>query len=869
MKRPLKTPQPPGFARRLFGLLAGRAHVDDLLGDMDEWFYENLRHMSLLRARWIYWKQVFSLSFSYALRARRRNASHAALASSSLNTAMLVNYFKVAVRNLYQHKYFSVINAFGLALGMSVSLLLIALFSYVSNYDDFHDRAEDVYAITSIVDKGIEHIEFATAPIALADKMTSEFHAADRVLTIVKEYQTVVTRTQNFAVKTYYTSPEFFDVFSFEFLDGSALALRQPGQVLLTETTARRLFGDEDPMGKTLELSGGALVQVSGVLKDLKKTHLNFDMLMSYPSIVQHSASFEEDWVKFPNQYVYVRMLSDAAIQDLEQYLDAAANRLYTESPAKVSFTVRPLKGLTVGPDLRNDIGEKWEASGFIVFAVFAALILLPACFNYANISVARAMRRAKEIALRKTVGGVRSQIFFQFVTETVLMSIFSLIGAIGIFVLIRREFQSMLVAGASLDLSLTPSLILLFVLFAIVTGVLAGIFPALYFARLNPIDAFKSRVVTKTSIFSVRKVLTIFQFVLSFGFILTLFAINRQYRYAMSFDFGFRKGQIIDVALQDVKREVFDTKFGSLANVETLSHSSGVMAVTVSQAWYHDANRDSVIAAQMYADRNYFSNLELTFVAGQSFPDESFSRESYMIVNEEFLKSRNISPPQAAIGRVYQVDGHDLEVIGVLKNFHYAPLNFPIANFVFRDDPSQYHFANLKVTGGDSYEILSEFETIWKQFPTEKKIIARYFEDEMREGYDTYVVMLKIVGFLGLMAITISLLGMIGMVVYTSQSRTKEVGIRKVMGADVRHMIMLLSGDYMKMLAWAIAIGTPLTVLFLNAMVPRLQHYHASISILDVFLSIVVLLVFGVGTIVLETYKTAVANPATTLRSE
>ena len=869
MKKPGTTPPPPKLARRLFCLVAGTAHVEDLLGDMDEWYYENVRTMSLTRARWIYWKQVLSLSTSYALRKRKRDASHGAYASSTFNTGMLYNYVKVAFRNLYQFKYFSLINAFGLSLGMSVSLLLIALYSYVNNYDDFHERAGDVYAVTSTVNKGIEHIAFATAPVALADKLATEFHPADRVVAIVKEYQTVVTQTQDFTVKSYYASPDFFDVFSFEFERGSAAALSQPGHVVLTAGTARKLFGDEDPLNKTLELTGGALFQVSGVVKDLKRTHMNFDILMSYASLAQREGNFEQDWVEFPSQYIYVRMRQGASPEDLNQYLTASSSRIYKNSSSKVSFDLRPLSGITVGPDLRNDIGEKWEASGFIMFAIFAALILLPACFNYANISIARAMRRAKEIALRKTVGGVRSQIFFQFITETVIISVISLVGALGIFVIIRQEFQSMLVAGSSLDFSLTPSLIFLFLLFAIVTGILAGVFPALYFARMNPIDALKSRVATKASAFSVRKVLTVFQFVLSFGFILTLFAINRQYRYSMSFDFGFRKGQIVDVALQDVKREAFAATYGSLASVESMSHSSGVMAVSLSQAWLHDPGHDSVMAAQMFVDRNYFGNLELTFLAGQSFPDEPWNRERYMIVNEEFLKSRKISSPQAAIGKIYNADGHDLEVIGVLKNFHYAPLNYAVGNFVFRNDPSQFRFANLKVTGGDSYDVLSEFENVWKQFPTEKKFIARYFEDEMLESYDTYLVMLKIVGFLGLMAITISLLGLVGMVVYTSQSRTREVSIRKVMGADVRHMILLLSKDYLRMLAWAIVIGTPLTVLFLNALVPRLQHYHASISVLDVFLSMGVLVVFGVGTIVLETYKTAVANPAVVLKSE
>lgn len=868
-KRSNNRAQPPQLARKLFALVAGSAHVDDLLGDMDEWFHDNLKSHSLMHARWVYWRQVLSLSFSYALRKRKRDASHGAYAASMFNLGMLNNYIKVAVRNLHQFKYFSFINAFGLALGMSVSLLLISIYSYVSTYDNFHPRAEDVFAITSTVDKGTEQVAYATAPTALADKITAEFPAAEKVLTVVKEYHTIVTKAENFPVKAYYTTPDLFDLFSFSFVEGSPNALNSPGQAILTERTSQLLFGDSGAMGKTLELEGGALVQVTGIIKNPKQTHLSFNLLISYASLPATSSTFVRDWIEFPQQYVYVRMREHASADDMEEYLTATSERLYKNTTAQVSFELRPLHQMTVGPDLRNDIGEKWETSGFLVFAIFAALILLPACFNYANISIARAMRRAKEIALRKTVGGVRTQIFFQFVTETILITLISLVGALGIFVLIRNEFQSMLVAGASLDLSLTPRMLVWFILFAIVTGLCAGIFPALYFARMNPIEALQSRVSMKAATFSVRKVLTVFQFVLSFGFILTLFAINRQYRYAMSFDFGFQKQQIVDVALQDVTSAQFLALFSNLSSVTSVSQSSGILGVTASQTWLMDSKRDSVLAAQMFVDRNYINNLGLTFIAGHNFPDEPWSRERYVVVNEQFLRMKKIATPLDAVGKIYQADGKDLEVIGVLKDFHYAPLNYPIGNFMFREDPTQFHYANLKVTSGDSFDVLSQLETTWDRLPTEKKFLARFFEDEMLESYETYTAMLKIVGFLGLLAITISLLGLIGMVVYTSQSRTREVGIRKVMGADIRQVVLLLSRDYLKMLAWAIAVGTPVTVVLLNATVPHLQYYHTSISALDVVLSILVLVLFGVGTIVFETYKTAVTNPATTLRSE
>lgn len=860
--------QPPKLARKFFILLSGEAHVDDLLGDLDEWFHEHAKSKSLFAARCIYWRQVLSLSFSYALRKRKRDARHGLYAASSFGTGMFYNYLKVAVRNLYQYKYFSVINAFGLALGMSVSLLLISIYSYVSTYDDFHENGDRIYTVTSTVDTKAEEAAYATAPVALANKLEQELSAVEEVVRVVKGKQQVVTRTENIPVTAYYSRSNFFSLFSFSFVRGGPSALDKSDQVILTETTAHKLFAEEDPIGKTIEMEGGALLQVAGVIKDYRRTHLSFDVLVSYATLPLEQSAFESDWVKFLNQYVYVRLREGEQVSSLQKYLERVTTSVYRSSSTKVTFDAMALQDIAMGPDLRNAIGEKWEASGFFLFGVFALMILLPACFNYANLSIARAMRRAKEIALRKTVGGVRSQIFFQFVTETVVIALISLIGSLGIFVLIRSEFQSMLVAGSSLDLSLTPRLLILFMFFAIGVGVSAGVLPAAYFAKMNPLEAFKSRGVRGGSL-RVRKVLTVFQFVLSFGFILSLLAIHRQYRYATRFDFGFQQESIVDIPFQDVKPQQLTTALSSLSCVKSISQSSGILGVTFSSTWLKTEANDSIATAQQFVDRNYMDNLQIVFLAGDNFPNEDWSRERYAIVNEEFLKVQKIAAPIDAIGRMYQVDGRDLEVIGVVKNFHFAPLNYPIGSFVFRENPAEFRYANVLVNEGNVFNMLTQMEDTWKALPTEKKFIAKFFEDEVLEAYGTYSAVLKIVGFLALMAITISMLGMIGMVVYTAQTRTKEVGIRKVMGATVESMMLLLSRDYLKMLGWSVLISTPLTILLLNAIIPHIQYYHAEISVWDVLMSLVVLAGVGVSTIMVETYKTAMTNPATTLRSE
>jgi putative ABC transport system permease protein len=866
------SPRPPRLAQKVFGWIAGSAHVEDLLGDLDEWFYLNLETKSPTKAKVLYWKQVISLSFSYAMKKRKRDSKHGTYSSSSsISFDMLQNYIKIAFRNLYQYKYFSVLNAFGLAIGMSISLLVIALYSFVRTYDKFHTNKENIYTIISYQRNGVEESGFATAPAALAEKIDREFAAANQVVRITKDNSTEVKTTkENIPMRTYFTEPNFFSVFTFELLQGRAASLKAPNQVILTESAAKKIFNEPQVVGKTIELANGKVLEVTGLMKDHpNNSHLTFEMLVSYSTLPQDSRGVTDQWTDFHHQYIYVLLNKESSPHALQNYLNAVSDNTNKQLTTKTTYETQHLEDIVMGPDLGMAIGTKWEASGFLFFGVFAALILLPACFNYTNISIARAMRRAKEIGLRKTMGGGRNQIFLQFITETVVITLISLIGSLLIFVLVRSEFQSMLVSGSALDLSLTWRMVAMFIGFALVTGIGAGLFPALYFAGLNPIQALKTKINGKGSSFRVRKGLSIFQFALSFGFILSLVMFSKQYRYTLNFDFGFEKENIVDIELQDVSQEQIRTAYSQLSSVQAISMSSGLAGVNEMRTYIYSAETDSTEIAQMFIDHNYIPNFGLRLIAGKNFPDERSLQERHMIVNEEFLQAHKIQTATDALGQTFMVDGLELEIIGVVKNFHYAPLTEPIRKFIFRSNPSKFAYANLKVAATDAYTMFSQMENVWKQLPTEKKFIGNYFEDELSDAYQTYQVLIKVVGFLGFLAITISLLGMLGMVVYTAETKTKEVGIRKVMGATIQSIALLLSKDYLKMMGWAMFISIPVTAFLLYKLLPGIQYYSVQLSVWDVLLSAAILLVLGLVTITSQTYKTAMINPATTLRSE
>lgn len=419
----------------------------------------------------------------------------------------------------------------------------------------------------------------------------------------------------------------------------------------------------------------------------------------------------------------------------------------------KVAFSLQPLGDITPGPDLENAIGPDTDYTLIVVFGTICLLILLPACFNYANLSIARALRRSKEIGLRKTLGGAKAQIFIQFMTETIATVVISLIGAMLIFLLIRPGFENMM-PGAWLDLSLTWEVVAMFLFFAIVTGFLTGLFPALYFGGLNPIQAMKGRGNTRgISKMHVRKALIIGQFALSFFFIVLIIVFSRQYRYTLNFDYGFNTENILDVQLQGVNPATLQAELSRLAAVQNISMSSDILGLSYSGTYAREhSGGDSTEVFQLFCDPHYVDNVGLQLVAGQNFPTIPTASERYILVNEEFLRVRQISNPIDALGRTFIVEGKELVVKGVLKNFHFAPLSVPIKSFFLRTDPSKYRYANLKIVTHDLPTTMAAMEKTWDAL-SDRKFEAHFFDDEMEELYYFYEALIKMIGYLGSLA--------------------------------------------------------------------------------------------------------------------
>jgi len=873
---------PPKSAVRLFRWYCNDAMVEDMLGDLDEIFDNNLSKMPVWKAKLKYYLQILDLITSYSVSKRKNDSSFHVMSNSQNTIAMFKNYFKVAYRSLLKQKLFTIINVVGIALGLSISLLMIAVIADILEYDKFQENRDTTYrVITKTYDKDyVKHWATSPAPVA---ELISEFPEVQHIIKMNSQLEGEVNYNGKYIpMYGFFVDPNFFDVFSFKLLKGDPkTALSQPNNILLTESEAIKLFSEEDPMGKMVSIEPYGEFIVAGVLADHpKKSHIHFDIIGSYKKFTQlENAGIlpnnSTKWDYLEDHYTYLQLKDGSSADNLVNGLAQISKNKQVNSPnMEVNMQLQAMSDITLGKELNRSLGPQWDFISMIVFGVMALFILVPACFNYANISMARALKRAKEIGVRKVVGGQKEQVFMQFIVETMLVCLISFALSYVMFTYLRVEFIEFLApaSAAGLTLEVTPMMISMFIGFTLLTGFLIGIIPAMHFAKIKPLNALKSKLPTRVSgKFNMKKALMVVQFTLSLGFIMAVVIMMDQYRYSLNHQMGFEQDNILNVRLHDANYQQLQTKVSQLSEVSSVSFSSTIVGVRSGNfTWIKQTDQgDSSEIYQIFADQNYLDLHEIPLVAGKNFPLEMPQQESFVIVNEEFIKELDYEDKNDALGRtVILENGTEVSIIGVVKNFHYTEIRNKIKPMFFRYDPSQFTYANLKLSTSDVFATIDKLEKDYEKL-SEREFTASFLSSDINDAYVWFHYFVKMVGFLGFLAISISCLGLLGMVVFSVETRTKEVGIRKVHGASIKRIVYILSKEYISMAAISIVIAVPITYALFDFMLPYMQHYNAGVSIWAVVLSIIFLLIMVGITISSQTIKAAKANPADTLRYE
>jgi len=866
--------QAPRWPKKILEWYCGESTAEDLIGDVEELFYENLTKMSKRQAKIKYWLQVFSLLKSYAVSIRRKNNNSRARYSQNY-LPMYRNYFKVAYRSLAKQKSFSIINVVGLALGMSVGLLAVAAFIDMYSVDDFHANKDRIYRVLSHTQEPTEH--WASVPEPMGAELAN-YQAVDQVVRVNTDLKGVVeTKVDEIPIFGYYVDKNFFEVFGFSLAQGDIrTALNDPFSLVITEKTSEKFFHGKNPIGESFEIGGKGVFKITGVLKKSPRSHFLFEALASYSTIpLTEPSAATGYWQDVTASHVYLRLKNGATSDQLDESLVSLSARVYKDVEAKnrATFNLQSLNAIPFGYDYNNETGIIWGWPVMLLFFAIAFMILTPACFNYANLAISRALKRSKEIGIRKVVGGQKSHIFLQFLLEALLITLVSLGGAIVLFMLARDEFLAMIVYGReSFSLQLDWLTIGAFIGFALLTGGIAGVAPALYFSRLSPLATLRaSTTPSRLKKFNLRKVLTVGQFAISLFFIMGVAIIMKQYKFALNYNFGFDQENVLDVQLSGVDYQQLASEFRKIPAIQNLSFSSHIAGTHTAMRSYVLLPKinDSTAVFEMYVDTEYIPNLDIKLIAGQNFPDVNSQEESFIIVNERFLKQFQIDTPLDAIDKEFIVDGKLLRIRGVVEDFNFMALREDIEPFYFRNNPERYGYVNLKILTNDITQTLSKIETAWLAVAEEKRFNASFMQDEMEEALISFQSIIKIFGGLGLLAIVISCLGLLGMVVFTVENKIKEVGVKKIMGASVFQLVMTLSADFMKLLLYASIVTVPIAYLMFDKLFLRMQHFRANIGAIEIGLSILVLFTIGLATVMSQTLSAAQKNPVDSLRYE
>jgi putative ABC transport system permease protein len=794
---------------------------------------------------------------------------------------MIRNYILTGWRSLLKNRLFSFINIFGLALSMSVCMIVLMRIIDNFGYDTFHPYPDQTYRILSgVFMKDGNKAALATTPMPLKETLNE-----DRIIIreVVRVYPALRDEASDgvkaFDIHGAFTEPAFFNVFGFTLQQGDIhTALRQPNSIVLSQAVANKFFGTQNPLGKILTLKNLGAFQITGVMEPpLAKSHLQYDAYASASSIAQlekenRLPSRSGEWDTFEHAYTYVLLQDGVPERFLEGRLDNIATMLNKESEqAVISFSAQSISSITPGwTELYHETSRGSSWGKLIAEISIALIILVSACFNYTNLSIARALTRGKEVGIRKLSGAARWQIFAQYITESIIIALFALSVA-QVFLAFILEYQPFnkgyeMVPAVRFDFKVLS----VFLVFTLVAGLMAGAMPAWILSSFTPLKVLRGSWSEKImGNLSMRKALMVFQFSLSLVILIFLTAFYQQFEFMASADGGFERRNIVVIPLAENHQRV-DAEFSGLSGVESVAHTSNHFGRNPSGKFALYENKDLRNYHQLdyyFTDAEYIEMMGLNIVAGHNFSCLGETGQS-VLINEKAAQLLGFEVPADAVGSNYYLsDSTRVEVKGVVKDFYHRSVGHQIIPLVFRDNPTGFGEILVKVAPSAQATIADQLTNAWRKIYPDQEFRHEWLDKKIGD-MNTPAGDISFMGFLAFMTVTIAVMGLLGLVVYTVETRRKEISIRKIVGASVSQVMILLSTGYTRLLIIAGLIAIPtgyaLSQFFLLNFVNRI-----SFGIPSLVFSFALLLMIGLVTILSQTFRAARENPARNLKSE
>jgi putative ABC transport system permease protein len=850
----------PRLGRRILWFLLPDDEREYLVGDFDEIFREKTSDKGKPVALIWYWGQVILLVPSSLKE------------SIYWSVLMFRNYLKIAFRNLVRHKGFSFLNITGLAIGMVCTILILFWVQHELSFDRYHKNGHKIYRI-------LQHIQYAEVVTwainqgPLGPALKEEIPEIEEQARFCFSQWRMKYNDQVFVELGGYTDPSLFKMFTIPFVQGDPVtALADPRSVVLTEEVAQKIFGNEDPMGKIIHVGSDYDFKVTGILQDIpSNSHFRFKFLanMDFAKEVGRTV----DYWKNSHFTTYVQLADNVSMEEANKkiynFLDAKPT---LEDWEKLSL--QPLFDIHLGSGIGYDSFGTGNTKYIVIFLVAALFILLIACINFMNLSTARSLLRSKEVGLRKVVGAFRGQLVRQFLGEALFQSFIAMILAVVLGILLLPAFNQLARKSFSANLFLRPDVILGLAAILLFTGFIAGFYPAFVLSGFRPVTVLKgtSRKIGGGSF--LRKALVVFQFCVAVILVVGSLVIYSQIHFMRNKDLGYDKENLVHLPLNTTVQQNYEALRNELSENSNILKVSRVSGLPISGYYFSnsrwnwegkDPNKDILFRAN-FVDYDYLEALKAPIVMGRNFSQDYGADATGIIINETSQRAMGFEDP---IGkRVTLGESNVFNIIGVVKDFHYVSLRTEIEPMILLLDPERCSQIVVRIRSENTPETLEFMGTAWKKYAGDFEFDYRFLDESLDTLYRGEQRVGRIINVFTILSIFISCLGLFGLASFMSLRRTKEIGIRKVLGASISGVVLLLTKEFSKWVIIANLIAWPLSYFALNRWLQEFP-YRTDIKIWIFIGSGLLTFMIAILTVSYQSLRTALSNPADSLRYE
>jgi len=851
--------QIPKVSRWILNRVLIHYNASPLLGDLEEEFLLRSRESDLDTARsWYRWQAIKSLpsllnNFIY------------------WSLAMIKNYLKIALRNLARHKGYSFINIAGLAIGMACCILILLWVQDEVSYDRFHENGRNIYRV-------LQNINFAD------HSTTWAINQGPLGPSLEQDYPEIVNTTRytrrrlrfNYGEKTFdevaaMADGSIFEMFTFPLLRGDpATALSDPFSIVLTEEMAEKYFGDEDPLGKVLKADNTWDFLVTGILKEVPhNSHIRFDFVI--PFVFGRELNYTVDRWNNSQFTTYVQLQEGIPV---EEVISKISRHLFEKPTIEkdASLTLQPLSRIHLYSNYEFD-APHGDMTYVLIFSLVAFFILLIACINFMNLTTARSGNRAREVGMRKVSGAYKSDIIKQFFGESLLLAFIALVISVCLVLLLLPVFNNL--AAKELSLLGMGSQWLLFGLgvIALLTGLVSGIYPALFLSAFQPVKVLKGSSHSKAKGALFRKALVVFQFSLAILLLVCTTIVYNQLNYMSNKKLGYEKEHLLYFGMRGEIRQKFDAvKSELLQNPHVLSVSAGSNVPTYGYSfsnslwkWEGQDPDEEILMRATFVDEGFFKTLGMEIIEGRPFSREFATDANAYMVNQNAAAAMGMS---SALGKTLSGGNRTGSIVGVVKDYHFRSLRQEIDPLILIFSPDNSGVLFTRLRGEDMPKTIGYIEGVWNKFAPGFDFNFRFMDEALDDLYRAEQRTGTIFRYFSFLAILISCLGLFGLASFMAEQRTKEIGIRKVLGATVSNIVMLLSKDFTKWVLVANVLAWPVAYYAMSRWLQGFA-YRTPVSWWAFLIAGVLALLIALFTVSFQAVKAALTNPAETIKYE